>query len=687
MLIPCNIDNNVSSLIGLKILLLFVCFCLPLTIHAQEIPTAWMDWLDRWQESADEDAVIDEETMSDLYESLITNPINLNDTLSDDLRQLPFVGDLRCRILKAYIEQHGQLLSVDELYLLNGFDHQTVEMLKPIVVARPLDIQDTLNLRQLVRQGHSQLLIGGGTNIEKSRGYREGKYEGNPLRLYARYQYHYKDKLKLSLSADKDPGEAFFAGSQPQGFDFYSGHLILKDIGIVKDAIVGHYNLQFGQGLTLWTGFSPYGLFMGEGCRYARGIAPASAFAEYGYLQGAATTVSLSNPWELSAFYSNVARDASSDTNGAFYGLSSSGYHRTASELAKKDALREQLYGVHGQYRTENLMLGVTFCRTLLSDSIVPKKYAYNYHSFSGDENFNIGIDGRFRFRHLSLYGEISLSQSLAFAALGGASLALSPEHAIELSIRHYDRDYYNLHNAPLARASGARGEEGVCLGYRALLPGHIDMQVEVDGYRLSDLRYGIYAPSTGAFYRISLGRQLARQVRLSVSYSRRDRARNASFDTVPAYLVAHTLRRQLSADLVCESEPWHFRTRLAQCWFDGDIHPSQRGFFLSQDVQYTATRLPLTLTSRFLLFDVDGYEARLYAAESDLAYQFSSVSYYGRGLRFYLVARYALSKNLTLSAKYAITTYPDVETVGSSYEQIDGDHRQSCKVQLRWNF
>ncbi|MBR1793249.1 MAG: hypothetical protein IJ764_06380 [Bacteroidales bacterium] len=653
---------------------------------SQTLPMALTDWLEHWQEEFGDEEGFDSDEVIDYYESLMDNPINLNDTHSNVLRTLPFIGDFRWRILKAYIALHGQLISVDELYLLNGYNRQLVELLKPIVSVAPVPSKDTVNLRQMLSQGRSQLLLGMGANIETSRGYREGIYEGDPLRLYARYQYHFKERVHLSLSADKDPGEAFFSGSQRQGFDFYSGHLLVNDIGIVKSAVLGHYNLQFGQGLTLWSGFAPSGSLLSEGFRYPRGIAAASAFAEQGYLQGLAVTVAFAPHWDMTAFYSNVARDASADVSGVVHGLSNSGYHRTPTEIAKKDLLREQLFGTHLQYRTDNIELGGTFSRTLLSDSIIPSMSIYNYYAFRGDENVNIGIDGRFRMGDLTLFGEVSLTSLFAVAAIGGVSLSLAPDHCLGFSLRHYDKDYYNLHNAPLSRTSGAWGEEGINIIYQQSLPWAIKSQFEVDLYRLSAMHYGIYAPSKGSVFRCSLSRQFTRTLQLNVGYVYRTRERNVAFEA-PVYTVEQTSRRQLTAQLSSGLGAWTFRTRLSQCWFQAELSSSRQGFLVSQDIQYGFVRMPLALTMRFLLFDVDGYDARIYASESDLAYQFSAMAYSGQGLRFYMVARYAVTKTITLSAKYAITTHPNVQSIGSSYEQIDGDHRQSWKLQLRWNF
>ena len=48
---------------------------------------------------------------------------------------------------------------------------------------------------------------------------------GDPTKLFAKYKYRFADRLRLGISAEKDPGEGFFSGKQQNGFDFYSAYL------------------------------------------------------------------------------------------------------------------------------------------------------------------------------------------------------------------------------------------------------------------------------------------------------------------------------------------------------------------------------------------------------------------------------------------------------------------------------
>lgn len=656
-------------------------------LQAQQPPSKWVEQIEQWIESTGDEAPANYEELGEIYETLVETPINLNDTTSSRLTQLHLIDNYRWRILKAYIEMYGQLYSVDELYLVNLFDRELIEMMRPIVTAQPVEPPDTLSLRRLLALGRHKITLGAGSSFEQARGFSEGHYEGSPLKLYTRYDYRYRDRIRLSISAKKDPGEALFSGSQQRGFDFYSAFVELRNIGLVRQAIAGRYHLQWGQGLTLWTGFAPYGIDDISVGRQARGICNASAYTEYGYLQGVAATLSVFRNTELSLFYSNAARDATRNNDGQIVSLSNSGLHRTTTEIAKRNALREQLYGLHLQYDNGRLLLGATLCHTLLSDSLHPRQYVYNYHAFSSNQNLNAGIDFNYQYRRLSLFGEGTLSLNGAPAGIAGVSMRIGESDIVCLSARHYDVDHQNLHAAPMARTSGVSNEQAVNLSYQTVLPLSVKALVEADLYRSPSLRYGVYAPSSGAYLRLRLSQQLTQHCLIKINYLSHSKPHNASNIPTTTYLTEQTLRRQLSASIQYELGPLRLRTHLANCWYSSELSSSSNGFLIYEDLNYSAPSIPLQLSTRFALFDIDNYNARLFAAESDIAYQIATTSYYGQGFRFYLVARYVIASSIQITAKYAITTRVNASSIGSGYDQTPGDHRQQWKLQLDWKF
>ena len=207
--------------------LLVIGLLFPLAARAQTpLPAAAVDYIEQLSEEGEEEAV---EEILELYEAYADQPMNLNDTVNL-LPDVPFVSGMHRQYLLAYIHLYGELHTVDELYNIHGFDSLTVEMLRPIVTAEPIAGGRALTLKELLTHGRSNLVTGVSGTVEQARGYRDSIYEGDNLRLMWRYSYNYKDRIRLQVSGDKDPGEALFTGSQRQGFDFYGYSLLLNDL-------------------------------------------------------------------------------------------------------------------------------------------------------------------------------------------------------------------------------------------------------------------------------------------------------------------------------------------------------------------------------------------------------------------------------------------------------------------------
>ena len=60
------------------------------------------------------------------------------------------------------------------------------------------------------------------------------RYLGDPNKIYSRYRFRFGNFVSWGITAEKDAGEEFFKGSQKQGFDYYSGHLFLRNIRKIK---------------------------------------------------------------------------------------------------------------------------------------------------------------------------------------------------------------------------------------------------------------------------------------------------------------------------------------------------------------------------------------------------------------------------------------------------------------------
>ena len=88
---------------------------------------------------------------------------------------------------------------------------------------------------------------------------------------------------------------------------------------------------------------------------------------------------------------------------------------------------------------------------------------------------------------------------------------------------------------------------------------------------------------------------------------------------------------------------------------------------------------------SRVAVFDAGTYDARLYAYESDLLYVFSIPSYYNRGMRTYLMAKYEIGSKVDIWLRWGLWQYQNVDFISSGLEEIAGPNKMDIKLQVKF--
>ena len=163
---------------------------------------------------------------------------------------------------------------------------------------------------------------------------------------------------------------------------------------------------------------------------------------------------------------------------------------------------------------------------------------------------------------------------------------------------------------------------------------------------------------------------------------------RNAPFnDSALNFLIPFRLFQtrlhfgyQLSKDL-------ELRSRIDYGFAFNEIEGYQKGFVVLQDLLYRPAGSPWSFTTRFALFDTDGYDIRFYHYENALLYNFSIPAYYNKGSRFYFNLRYRPFKGLTLEGRIAQTYWSNRNTIGSGLEEINGPVRTQVSAQVKYQF
>ena len=113
----------------------------------------------------------------------------------------------------------------------------------------------------------------------------------------------------------------------------------------------------------------------------------------------------------------------------------------------------------------------------------------------------------------------------------------------------------------------------------------------------------------------------------------------------------------------------------------------ASNGFLVSQSAAYTFHLLPLQLDLSAAWFNTDDYNSRLTIYEKSVLYAFSMPSFYYKGMRVAVNARYELNKHIILQAKYGTTHYFNRDKISSALEEIDGSTKSDLYLQLRLKF
>lgn len=627
--------------------------------------------------------------LEDLQEYL-SNRLNINIATHEQLSRLHVLDDVQIDRLLQYRKDYGRILTIYELNTIEGFHPDILMQIEPFIQFGPVE-HVPLTTRQLLKRGRHELLFRTHGILQKQEGFLEQDngtipYEGDRYRYYMRYKFQAEDILSAGITADKDPGESFFTGSNPHGFDFCSAYLGVRVNKVVQNITLGDYVVRSGQGLVLWQGFS-----LGRPVhainfsRTGRGVRPYSSSGESNFFRGAAASLNFGHTG-ITFFISNKTSDANvvtSDSAGTcFTSLPTSGYHRTASEIADEKRVADFNTGTILNYRKGNIRIGAVFLYQRYGMPFEPTGQLYNRFSFRGTENYLAGIDYLFSKGKYQLFGEAAVSRSGGKAAVQGITLYLHDRIQLSALARHFDRNYHANRAAPFSKSSTPSDETGLYAGIRILPVSRVVLSGWTDYYRSDWVKYTTAGPSDG--WDVFLQAEVTPYSRLSITfrYKNEERARKHTLATKKGNFTEELqksrihIQYQLSPCILLKSRIEHVS------YFGAE---KEHGLLAFQDVQLASESLPLNLTVRLGWFNTDGYNSRIYTWENDLLYAYAIPAYYGKGFRSYLNMKYRLASNLDVWLKLGNSLYPRAASIGSGYNQIDGNQKTELKFQLRF--
>ncbi|MDR0368578.1 MAG: helix-hairpin-helix domain-containing protein [Bacteroidales bacterium] len=634
------------------------------------------------------------------FSYFLQHKININQPDFEQLMNVFGLTDYQIFHLQKYLRTYGQMYSIYELKMIEGMDMKTISKLLNYVEIRPPEDRQTWKLKNAFRYGRHKILMRYGQTLEQQQGYEEvseadleknrnARYLGNPQAYLLKYNFNYRNILRFGFTAEKDAGEEFFKRNNKYGFDFYSFHLFVRQTAVFKAIAIGDYQLSFGQGLAMNMGFSStkpdnsINIY-----RNPFGLKPYTSANENNYLRGIAAKIDC-KIIDLTIFYSYKKLDARlSDTSSSseelfIETLQTTGYHRTASEMEKKNAIGQHLGGLHADYNMRVARIGVTALYTHFDTPLKRDLSFYNAYTFNEQNNLNVAIDYRALVKKVGFFGELAMSKNLGFASLNGMIFHIDPRFSLSVLHRYYSRDYQALNGGAFGESAANANEHGLFVGYQFILSKYFTLNMHLDYFRFEWLRYRVDAPSDGYEAQTKVEFRLNRRFSAYFRLKYKQKAINYAAN----YYNEITHYHRQSYRLHWVYNPFFqltLKSRIEILNYQAAKHADFRqGYIMYQDIKWSLKKIPLNVSLRFAVFDAYSYNERIYTYEDDVLYAFSVPAFYGKGTRVYLSGKISITSYLDLWAKIAQTFYRDKTSIGNSLTFIDGNTRTDVKMQV----
>ena len=632
---------------------------------------------------------VDLNNQSQVFDDLIElyeRPVNINRLGKEDLEKLVFLSDIQVESLMEFLEKMKPINSMFQLQGVEGFCRTDIERLSMFV--RYDEIETDVKHRKYLS---GQLILRDQFELENAKGYKtdttSSGYLGDKHHMYSKLQLKYGDGFSAGLVLDKDPGEELTP------IDFVSGYAMYHGDKWLKTLIVGDYHANFGQGLTLWTGTS-----MGKTSeplsvrKRGSGFKKYSSANEYAFFRGVATTVRL-NKADISLFASHKDRDASFSylKDSAFSVVESmpeTGYHRTQTEMDKRKQLTQTTAGVNIGYRLQNLSLSVGgFVQKYDADSVAVKEL-YRYMAHEKAESSHCWLSYNYGLGKLLLFGEAALADDGSPAVINGLQFKPANNVSVAMLYRCFSSKYYSPWTNAFAENSFPAGESGFYLGMNVYPLPNVKLSGYIDVFKTKWLKYNVDKPSEGYDVSFQGDYEFNSSFKVYVRYREKEKMKNVTVEDLSDFNVVSTniKKVRLHTDGAINKN-WAVQARVEKSFYKQESQDDTKGTLAYAGLKFTSSSSRISCWLRYLVFDTENYDSRLYAYENDLLYNFYTPAFQGDGTRVYAMVRYEIVRNVKFWLKAGRTIYNDRDIIGSGLQEVDGNVKTNLRMQLQIKF
>jgi len=598
-----------------SLLILFLLLLPSAVIFSQDLP-----------ETEDEELIQD---YADELSYLTSHPVNLNHAGLDQLLLLPGITAYQALRIGDYLKRNPNLSRPEMLVQDSVIDQSGFEAILPYIC-----IDGSTSAKKPLVKASFKAKRAWPLSEEMEL----GKYAKSPWDFREKFTANVFPNYEAFVQAQKDAGEGSLK-------DFYSANLFYNSPQGRYSWAAGDFGSRIGQGLILGGGGRSIvsAGWTQTNLKQAQLIKPYHSGSEAAFLRGLAVQADLPYDLTLLTLVSYKKIDAKLDSVGQTASIYTDGYHRDSVEYANKNKASERIAAARlGWKPDQSIEIGATACHAAYSPSLNESLYY----------RVNAGVDVRLMFPGIWLTAEMAGSgagQTAANAALGFRS---GPG---ESYVAYYR--YGEGYKAPRFGAMeyyGGRDEQGAVISSTVKVP--FKNKLSGLGYLFHPLSAGAEVAKGQGGYLLEFAAEngIIKDLKLAWRWRQKGKYEIRSGDGENDF-EALAVKTSYKLSLIWDISRRHtFYGHYQQAGFRVPLlQTGERGECLDLGLKYKAGR-NISLLGQSVMFNTQGYDARLYASETELLNDASFHGYWGRGRRDAVVLRYGFGKWVRLDLKAA---------------------------------
>lgn len=612
----------------------------------------------------------------DKIDFFANNKIDLAKSTANQIAEIPGITYFDAYFIVDRIQKYPNVTinELSELYNFNEF--QRFILNKCAFIGKPDEKVQLFSAKIRERTSYQ---------IETPIGYENGKYLGGKWNLYQNYQANYTTTFADSNIWKFNTGGIINKNSGEQNLaEYYSGYFVVDNKNV--KLVAGDFSIKAGMGNVFGESFS-YGKginVIAPTINYNNKISPYLSKMDYLRMRGIAGRFDFPLFWKnrisSSVWYSNSPRSATINKEDFVSSLYTASVYRTETDIAKKNAIYEKNIGgtleLNGcDYSIGGLLTYFDFSKEIRSNSS---------RAFVGKDGFMSSLFGILYFDKVNLSSEVSFDNNSKVGCKVGTAYK-SKNLDVAFHFRSFDENFRSPYGSIFGEFSYPSNEYGLYFGtiwkpnQKAKLSSYLDLyRSYASTYTVDTNVYG-FEIFTQYDYKFNSRNSIYGRVnyKTKTAQTRIDR-QNVFFQ-----------REKLGIRLEGERRFTNFlkvRSRVDFVSIDNaDVLENEFGAAAFIEVNIKVFDW-LKIQSRVTYFSTDSYTSAIWQFE----YYYPGYSYapalYLDGTRSFLALQISPLKRLDIYLRYVNLYKFDVESLGSSYEKIDGNrqNRIYCQIDLK---